>query len=736
MSLRSPYDRQILRFAIPALGALAAEPLYVLVDTAIVGHLGRSQLAALGVAATVLSVLAMFNFLQYGTTAQVARATGAGEDLTAARLGAQALWLSLGFGTGLAVAVALFAVPVVELIGAEGASADYAVTYLRIASLGIPSAFIAIGGQGFLRGVSDLRTPLVIVIAANLVNVVLELLFVYGLGLGIEGSAWGTVIAQTAMGVAMAGAILRRVGRANAGFDAGLARRLLSLGKFIFIRTVALIASFVLAGAVVARLGEAPLAAYQIAFQLWIFLALVLDSIAIAGQIIVGRELGAARPAEAFAASVRMIWLSVVTGAVFALVLLAFGTVIPRAFTSDAEVLAQCALLWPIFALMQPFNGIVFALDGILIGASDGRYLALAMAAAFLACVGALAVSSRLDAGVRGAWLALALLISTRLVLMGARFLRRRWLVTGLRVTRRCATRRHGSGIADATRSGRRVCAMLLERREGATQPIHSACASSARGRGSIGSRGAATLYASTSSGSEARQSARAAATNVSSSMPWATRSPQRCSVPRSPAMWSVTSSNTPKWVNARRAGALSSVSVIVRSQASRSMSGGGVGASTNPAPCDPYAHRVAREERAVFVEERDVVARMAGAREAREPDDVVTDDPGCSPPGRGRARPTACRTRHHRASARSPPDGSARRDAARRPPDTWTRSAGARGRELLRRRRDRSGCGRAADVGCRRARAHALRGPPSARERRSSDRSRRVPVPSSVSTR
>jgi putative MATE family efflux protein len=431
LRLRSPYDRQILRFAIPALGALAAEPLYVLVDTAIVGHLGRSQLAALGVAATVLSVLAMFNFLQYGTTAQVARATGAGEDLTAARLGAQALWLSLGFGTGLAIAVALFAVPVVELIGAEGASADYAVTYLRIASLGIPSAFIAIGGQGFLRGVSDLRTPLVIVIAANLVNVVLELLFVYGLGLGIEGSAWGTVIAQTAMGVAMAGAILRRVGRANAGFDPGLARRLLSLGKFIFIRTVALIASFVLAGAVVARLGEAPLAAYQIAFQLWIFLALVLDSIAIAGQIIVGRELGAARPAEAFAASVRMIWLSVATGAVFAVVLLAFGTVIPRAFTSDAEVLAQCALLWPIFALMQPFNGIVFALDGILIGASDGRYLALAMAAAFVACVGALAVSSRLDAGVRGAWLALALLISTRLVLMGARFLRRRWLVTG-----------------------------------------------------------------------------------------------------------------------------------------------------------------------------------------------------------------------------------------------------------------------------------------------------------------
>jgi putative MATE family efflux protein len=431
LRLRSPYDRQILRFAIPALGALAAEPLYVLVDTAVVGHLGRSQLAALGVAATVLSVLAMFNFLQYGTTAQVARAMGAGQELTAARLGAQALWLSLAFGCALAVTVAVLAGPIVDLIGAEGATATYAVVYLRIAALGIPSAFVAIGGQGFLRGVFDLRTPLVIVIAGNVANVVLEVTLVYGFDLGIKGSAWGTVVAQTGMGIAMVVAILRRVGRANAGLRPVLARRLLSLGKFIFIRTASLIASFVLAGAVVARLGDAPLAAYQIGFQLWIFLALVLDAIAIAGQIIVGQELGATRPAEAFAASVRMIWLAVATGAGFALVLLALGSVIPRAFTSDPAVLAQCALLWPIFALMQPLNGAVFALDGILIGASDGRYLALSMAMAFVACAGALIVASRAGSGVRGVWVALAVLIVTRLVLMGARFLRRRWLVTG-----------------------------------------------------------------------------------------------------------------------------------------------------------------------------------------------------------------------------------------------------------------------------------------------------------------
>jgi len=149
---RSPYDREILRLAVPALGALAAEPLYILVDTAIVGHLGRSQLAALGAAATVLAVLAMFNFLQYGTTAQVARASGAGEPQVARRLGAQALWLSLAIGVTLAVVVAVLAGPIVGLVGVEGVTADYAVTYLRIVSIGIPSFFVALGGQGTAFG--------------------------------------------------------------------------------------------------------------------------------------------------------------------------------------------------------------------------------------------------------------------------------------------------------------------------------------------------------------------------------------------------------------------------------------------------------------------------------------------------------------------------------------------------------------------------------------------------------
>jgi putative MATE family efflux protein len=373
----------------------------------------------------------MFNFLQYGTTAQVARATGAGELDTGARLGAQSLWLSLGIGVALTAALVAFAEPVVAAIGVDGRTADYAVTYLRIVALGLPSAFVALGASGYLRGISDLRLPLVIVIAGNLLNVVLEVLFVYGFDWGIEGSAWGTAAAQTVMGLLFVWAVVARVGVGRLGLRPALARRLLSLGKYLFVRTLALMASFILAGAVVARFGDPELAAYQIAFQLWVFLALVLDAIAIAGQIIVGRELGAARAREAYDASVRMVQLSVALGAVFSLVLLALVDILPRVFTGDPEVLEQCRELWPVFALMQPLNGAVFALDGILIGAGDGPFIAGSMLVAFLACAAVLVMTLERDWGVRGAWSALFVLIVVRLAAMGTRFRRRKWLVTG-----------------------------------------------------------------------------------------------------------------------------------------------------------------------------------------------------------------------------------------------------------------------------------------------------------------
>jgi putative MATE family efflux protein len=428
---RSPHDREILRLAVLALGALAAQPLFTLTDTAIVGHLGTSQLAALGIACVVLGgVFAIFNFLAYGTTSQVSRAAGAGARETADRLGAQAFWLSFAIGCGVAAALALAAESVVALMGGEGQTADYAVTYLRIAVIGLPFAFLVLGGQGYFRGVSDLRTPLVIEGVANAVNVVLVVLFVYGFGWGIAGSAAGTAIAQGCMGIAFLVRMLRLT-HARFRLRLDLMRRLLGIGRHLFVRTAALYVSFLLAGAAAARFGDASIGAHQIAFQLWIFLALVLDAIAIAGQVIVGKMLGAGDADGAFAASGRMIALTVYLGFGFAAVMLAFEDVLPRIFTSDEAVIAEAHELWPIFALMQPLNGAVFALDGILIGAGDARYLMWSMLTAMAASATVALAALEYDWGIVGVWFALLVLICVRLTTLWFRFTRRRWLVTG-----------------------------------------------------------------------------------------------------------------------------------------------------------------------------------------------------------------------------------------------------------------------------------------------------------------
>ena len=428
--LRSPYDREILRLAVPALGALAAEPLYVLVDTAIVGHLGTVQLAALAIAAAALSsAFTIFNFLTYGTTARVTRLHGAGRDEEAQALGAQALWLGLGIGLVLALLAVALAEPVARILGADGRILDQAVLYLRIAALGSPFFMLAAAGQGFLRGMGDLRTPLWILIAAHGVNVVLELLFVYGFGWGIAGSAWGTVIAQAGMGVAFVWVQVRGFGWEPPRLER--IRSLLRIGGEIAVRTTALLASFLVASAVLARVGASSLGAHQIAFQLFIFLALVLDAIAIAGQVMVGRMLGAGDPDGARAAAVRMIAWSVLLGCAFAVALLALEDVIPRAFTPDRAVIDRAHAMWPLFAALMPAAGAVFALDGILIGASDTRYLMWSMLAASAVYVPLALLALHEDWGIRGVWAGLGALFAVRLLTLGVRFAGRRWALTG-----------------------------------------------------------------------------------------------------------------------------------------------------------------------------------------------------------------------------------------------------------------------------------------------------------------
>jgi putative MATE family efflux protein len=429
LRLRSPYDRQILLLAVPALGALAAEPLYVLVDTAIVGHLGTTQLAALAIAATVMSTaFTIFNFLTYGTTAQVARLHGAGREQDAAALGSQALWLGLAIGAVLLVLLEALAAPVVTLMGGTGHVHDGAVLYLRIAALGSPLFMLASAAQGFLRGISDLKTPLVILVAAHVTNALLELLFVYGFGWGLAGSAWGTVIAQLGMALAFAG-VQRR-----AGFERphpGKMRPLARIGSEIAVRTTALTGSFLVASAVLARIGAASLGAHQVAFQLWVFLALVLDAIAVAGQVMVGRMLGAGDAAGARGAAVRMIAWSVAVGALFAAVLLALGDAVPRLFTGDPAVVARAHQIWPLFAAMMPANGAVFALDGILIGAGDTRYLMWGMLAAAAVYVPITLLALHDGWGITGVWWGMLALIAVRLVVCGARFAGSRWALTG-----------------------------------------------------------------------------------------------------------------------------------------------------------------------------------------------------------------------------------------------------------------------------------------------------------------
>jgi putative MATE family efflux protein len=429
--VRSRYDREILGLAAPALGALAAEPLYLLADTAIVGHLGTPQLGALALAATVLSSLvSLCIFLTYGTTARVSRLHGAGDERAADALAAQALWLAVGVGVVLAAAVAAGAGPLTAALGGDGRVGALAERYLRIASLGVPMALVALAGQGWLRGVGDLRTPLRIVVAANAANVVLEVLLVYGLGWGLDGSAAGTVIAQAGMGAAFV-AVLLRVPAAGRRPDWAGIRSLTSIGAQLVVRTAALLGSFALATAVCARIGAASLGAHQIAFQLFGFLALVLDALAIAGQVIVGRALGAGDADEAYAAARRMLELSLLAGVLIGAILLALIDVLPRAFTTDAAVLERARAMWPLFCALWPPAAVVFALDGILIGAGDTRWLAGAMVAAAAVFAPLALAALELGWGIVGVWVALLALIGVRLATLAGRFAGRRWALVG-----------------------------------------------------------------------------------------------------------------------------------------------------------------------------------------------------------------------------------------------------------------------------------------------------------------
>ncbi|MDF3300912.1 MATE family efflux transporter [Streptomyces tropicalis] len=428
------HDREIVALAVPAFGALVAEPLFVMADSAIVGHLGTAQLAGLGVASALLTTaVSVFVFLAYATTAAVARRVGAGDLGAAIRQGMDGIWLALLLGAAVIAVVLPTAPAVVSLFGASPTASPYATTYLRISALGIPAMLTVLAATGVLRGLQNTRTPLYVAVGGFVANAALNAGLVYGAGLGIAGSAWGTVIAQCAMAAVYLAVVVRGARRHGASLrpDAAGIRASAQAGVPLLVRTLSLRAILMIATAVAARLGDADVAAHQIILSLWSLLAFALDAIAIAGQSIIGRHLGADDPEGARHVCRRMIQWGIAVGAALGLLVIVARPVFLPLFTDDPTVTGAALPALLMVALSQPVCGIVFVLDGVLMGAGDGPYLAWAMLVTLAVFLPAALLVPVLGGGLTAVWGAMTLMMTVRMLTLGTRSRSGRWLVTG-----------------------------------------------------------------------------------------------------------------------------------------------------------------------------------------------------------------------------------------------------------------------------------------------------------------
>ncbi|MET9888670.1 MATE family efflux transporter [Streptomyces sp. NPDC006465] len=431
---RRRHDREIVALAVPAFGALVAEPLFVMADSAIVGHLGTAQLAGLGIASALLmTAVGVFVFLAYATTAAVARRVGAGDLRAAIRQGMDGIWLALLIGA-VVIAVALPTAPsLMELFGASDTAAPYATTYLRISAFGIPAMLVVLAATGVLRGLQDTKTPLYVAVGGFVANAVLNVVLVYGADLGIAGSAWGTVIAQCGMAAVYLNVVIRGARKHGASLrpDAGGIRASAQTGAPLLVRTLSLRAILLIATAVAARLGDADMAAHQIILSLWSLLAFALDAIAIAGQAIIGRYLGADDAQGAREACRRMMQWGVVTGVVLGLLVLATRPLLLPLFSGDSGVQDAALPALVMVAVSQPICGIVFVLDGVLMGAGDGPYLAWAMLITLAVFTPVALLVPLLGGGLTALWGAMTLMMTMRMLTLWLRSRSGRWIVTG-----------------------------------------------------------------------------------------------------------------------------------------------------------------------------------------------------------------------------------------------------------------------------------------------------------------
>ncbi|MEU4267835.1 MATE family efflux transporter [Streptomyces sp. NPDC026092] len=433
-AVRRQHDREIVSLALPAFGALVAEPLFLMVDSAIVGHLGTPQLAGLAIAAALLTTaVSVFVFLAYATTAAVARRVGAGDLKAAIRQGMDGIWLALLLGAAVVAATLPTAPWLVDIFGASDTAAPYAITYLRISILGIPAMLVVLAATGVLRGLQDTRTPLYVAIGGFTANALLNVGLVYGAGMGIAGSAWGTVIAQFAMAAAYLVVVVRGARRHGASLrpDAAGIRTSAQAGVPLLVRTLSLRAVLMIATAVAARMGDAEVAAHQIILSLWSLMAFALDAIAIAGQAIIGRYLGADDADGARQVCRRMVQWGAVSGVVLgALLILARPLFIPL-FTGDTMVQDTLLPALLVVAVSQPIAGVVFVLDGVLMGAGDGPYLAWAMLLTLAVFAPVALLVPALGGGLTALWWAMTLMMTVRLLTLWLRSRSGHWIVTG-----------------------------------------------------------------------------------------------------------------------------------------------------------------------------------------------------------------------------------------------------------------------------------------------------------------
>jgi MATE family, multidrug efflux pump len=434
--------RKIAELALPALGVLAAEPLYLLFDTAVVGRLGARSLAGLAIGSLLLGLVgSQLTFLSYGTTARSARYFGAADRTAAVTEGVQATWLALGLGGLIVLLVEVAAVPLVSAIaGAKsgdsggGDIAAAALPWLRIAILGTPAILVSLAGNGWMRGVQDTMRPLRYVVAGFGLSGLLCPLLVYGwLGLprwGLPGSAVANMAGQWAAALLFGAALLAE--GASLRLERTVLRAQLVMGRDLIVRTLSFQVCYVSAAAVAARFGAAALAAHQVVLQLWNFLALVLDSLAIAAQALVGAALGAGDAARAKSVAWRVTALSTIAAGMLAGAFGAGAAVLPRLFTDDRSVIAAISVPWWFMVAQLPFAGIVFALDGVLLGAGDAAFMRTAtVVSALVGFLPLIWLSLAYGWGLAGIWSGLSTFIALRLIFVGWRAFSGRWAVTG-----------------------------------------------------------------------------------------------------------------------------------------------------------------------------------------------------------------------------------------------------------------------------------------------------------------